>query len=212
MVEQPYNSLGQIVASGSVVRMGISIASGRTNEQVFNEFVRRHPDTPIVLVKKAIELGQLAADAGNELTDSLAEFTNEIPDDETSLGDDEGELSIVGAGLTDIRGRPIGFRAGRSARVSSRVPIYQLPEAPGLFPDDETDYAALIVTESLNVSGTGELLQYFNLHGFESWQDVIDKALSWAIRVARDYPDRFQQNDQPFDIGLRVILGMRREA
>lgn len=195
-----------------MTRMGVSLASGRTNEQVFNEFVRRHPETPIVFAKQAIELGQAAADAGGMLTDSLVSYLDETPEDEVNAGADIGVMSVVSG--RDFSGgmKAFGFRSGETRERLLRVPVFQLPEAPDLFPADETDYAALIVTESLNVSGTGELLQYFNLHGFESWQDVIDKALSWAIRVARDYPDRFQQNDQPFDIGLRVVLGMRRKA
>lgn len=89
--DQPYNELGQILANGGEIALGLAISRGWTSSQIALLFSRRFEPMRDDDRKRLVDVAERAVAAGNALNDLYPDGVidpNAIPDNPYLFGDD----------------------------------------------------------------------------------------------------------------------------
>lgn len=91
--DQPYNSLGQILAQGGEIALGLAIAHGWSDSKISALFARRFEPMSVTDRNRLVDLANAAiaaADVVNNLGESDALQPGDLPINSALFGDDSG--------------------------------------------------------------------------------------------------------------------------
>lgn len=97
-------------------------------------------------------------------------------------------------------------------RLSGTIPFDNLPLMEDLFGDNPEAARALVVTHQSAVKGGKPARLDIQLAGGETWEDFIERAISWRDFVADYDPYRFDDMDEQeiIELSIQVVAGWRK--
>lgn len=207
---KPFTSLGQIIAKGGTLKLGSYLNEGHSATQAAKWLSEHFGDVTKETAQSAILVAERGLGFARVVNEQMAEaFGSRTPEEFQRWLQNE----IVRSKEFGKLGSPLSTEQSLARKLTggSEELFGDMPIVPGLFGDNPEGLRGALFADAYIDDSLERFRMNMYLAGDETWEDILNKAYSWATDIKTNYPDRFHgMTDQDvFRASIRIVTGAR---